>query len=242
MLAGGIILGPAVSGFDLGAIAQRYQAAGAAAVRAWIDIAILARPFTREYAHYHMAFGAMVWAAGQFTGYAVFRHRRPFDAVVVTGLLLLANMALTSNDQLRLLIVFSLAALLLLIRLHAFDEQMLWARRQIGDPSTVADLHLRGGASFVAIAVLGALLLTATASSAPLRGLWKDLPSHLSGLEQVLKRIIPTGGDPRGLGGVGFGATATTNGLWAPSDAIAFRAQLPANETRQFKWRHGASP
>jgi transglutaminase-like putative cysteine protease len=239
MLAGGIILGSAVSGFDLGSIAERYHAAGAAAVRAWVDIAILGRPFTREFAHYHMAFGAMVWAAGQFTGYAVFRHRRPFDAVVVSGLLLLANMALTSNDQLRLLIAFSLAALLLLIRLHAFDEQVIWARRQIGDPSTVADLHLRGGASFVAVAVLGALVLTATASSAPLRDLWRDLPSHLSGLEQVLKRIIPTGGDPRGLGEVGFGPTATTNGLWAPLDRVAFRVQLPANETRQFKWRAG---
>ena len=239
ILAGGIILGSAVSGFDLGSITERYHAAGAAAVRAWVDIAILGRPFTREFAHYHLAFGAMVWAAGQFTGYAVFRHRRPFDAVVVSGLLLLANMALTSNDQLRLLIAFSLAALLLLIRLHAFDEQVIWTRRQIGDPSTVADLHLRGGASFVGIAVIGALVLTATASSAPLRDLWSDLPSHLSGLEQVLKRIIPTGGDPRGLGGVSFGPTATTNGLWAPLDQVAFRVQLPANETRQFKWRAG---
>ena len=239
LLAGGIILGSQVSGFDLAALSARYHAAGAAAFRAYLDIAILGRPFTSEFAHYHIAFGAMIWAAGQFTGYAVFRHRRPFDAVVVSGLLLLADMALTRNDQLRLLIAFSLAALLLLIRLHAFDEQVIWARRQIGDPSTVANLHLRGGATFVAIAVLGALVLTATASSAPLRDLWSDLPSHLSGLEQVLKRIIPTGGDPRGLGGVGFGATATTNGLWAPLDRVAFRAQLPANETRQFKWRAG---
>ncbi|HYN70606.1 MAG TPA: transglutaminase domain-containing protein [Candidatus Eisenbacteria bacterium] len=239
LLAGGIILGSAVSGFDLAALAQRYHAAGTAAFRAYVDIAILARPFTSQFAHYHIVFGAMVWAAGQFTGFAVFRHRRPFDAVVVNGLLLLANMALTRNDQLRLLIAFSLAALLVLIRLHAFDEQVIWARRQIGDPRTVADLHLRGGASFVAIAVLGALVLTATASSAPLRDLWSDLPSRLSGLEQVLKRIIPTGGDPRGLGGVGFGATATTNGLWAPLDRVAFRVQLPANESRQFKWRAG---
>ena len=239
LLAGGIILGSEVSGFDLAALSARYHAAGAAAFQAWLDIAILGRPFTSEFAHYHLAFGAMVWAAGQFTGYAVFRHRRPFDAVVVTGLLLLADMAVTRNDQLRLLIAFSLAALLLLIRLHAFDEQVIWARRQIGDPSTVANLHLRGGASFVAIAVLVALVLTATASSAPLRDLWSDLPSRLSGLEQVLKRIIPTGGDPRGLGGVGFGATATTNGLWAPLDRVAFRVQLPANETRQFKWRAG---
>ncbi|MEZ0240259.1 MAG: DUF4129 domain-containing transglutaminase family protein [Chloroflexota bacterium] len=240
LLAGGIILGSQVSGFDLAALSARYHAAGAAAYRAYVDIAILGRPFTSEFAHYHMAFGAMVWAAGQFAGYAIFRHRRPFDAVVVSGLLLLADMALTRNDQLRLLIAFSLAALLLLIRLHAFDEQVIWARRQIGDPSTVASLHLRGGASFVAIAVLGALMLTATASSAPLRDLWSDLPSRLSGLEQILKRIIPAGGDPRGLGGVGFGATATTNGLWAPLDRVAFRAQLPANETRQFKWRAGA--
>ena len=75
----------------------RYQAAGAAAVsRLGSTSRSSAGLSLREFAHYHMTFWATVWAAGQFTGYAVFRHRRPFDAVVVTGLLLLADMALTA--------------------------------------------------------------------------------------------------------------------------------------------------
>ena len=44
----------------------------------------------------------------EFAAYAVFGHRRPLNAVVVVGLLLVANMSLTVNDQLLYLVLFSI--------------------------------------------------------------------------------------------------------------------------------------
>ena len=81
------------------------------------------------------------------------------------------------HDQIWFLVLFSLAALFLLTRLHALDERATWIRRRIGDPATVGSLYLRGGTVFIMIAVFGSLALTATARSAPLAGLLGRRPA-----------------------------------------------------------------
>ncbi len=241
LIVGGIILGPdRAVGWDPYALDLRLLATLQVAQKVWSDLVVEGRPFTSQWGHYHLVFGALVWGAGQLAGFTVFGHRRPLDAVVVIGLAILANMALTGHDQLTLLVLFSAASLLLLIRTHVFEEELTWARRKIGDPATVGQLYLRGGAAFVTAAVLGAVLLTNTASSAPLQGVWADLPQHLQDVASWLQRFAPPGGDPRPLGIVGFGEEATTLGLWEPLDKTAFRAQFqPGDNVRAFKWRAG---
>ena len=236
IVAGGIVLGEGVPGWGPGALAARYHEASVIVVRVWQELAIEGRPLTSQYGHYFIAFGALVWATGQFAAYAVFGHRRALDAVIVTGLIVLGNMSLTQNDQLGLMILFTLAALSLLARSHAFEERVTWLRRRIGDPATVTGLYLRGGAIFIASAVLGSLLLTATASSAPLQGLWEDLPGTLVGLSQWLQRYVPLGGNSRNPGVVAFGENAAIIGVWTSSDEVAFRARLASTETARFYW------
>jgi transglutaminase-like putative cysteine protease len=240
LIVGGIIIGPAANvGWDPYSLDLRLIATLNVARQVWLDLVVQGEPFTTQWGHYHLIFGAIAWGAGQLAGFTVFGHRRPLDAVVVVGLVILANMALTSHDQLSLLVLFSAAALLLLIRTHVFEEELTWARRKIGDPATVGQLYLRGGAAFVTAAVLGSIVLTATASSAPLQGVWADLPQHLQDVSQWLQKFAPPGGDPRPLGIVGFGENATTLGLWQPLPVTAFRAQFPPTEEDQFKWRAG---
>ena len=84
-----------------------------------------------------LVLGLVVWATGIFAGYAVLGRRRPLDAIFVTGLVLLLNMSLTALDQLHLLVLFSAAALLLLVRGHASDEVSLWLRDRLGDTGDV---------------------------------------------------------------------------------------------------------
>ena len=239
LLMGAIVLAAAKQPVDLGDPMSLYGAAGNVAYGVWADLARDGRPFTSQFGHYHIVFGALVWGAGMLASGAVFARRRPLDAVVVAGLLLLANMAITSREQIQYLVVFSVAALVLLVRAHTFDEQVTWVRRRIGDPQAVSALYLRGGGSFVAIAVVAALFLTATASSAPLQGFWADVPQRLAGLSEWIQRFAPTGGNPRGLGAVGFGPSSVTNGLFQPTNGVAFTAQVPANEASVFKWRAG---
>ncbi|MEW5989843.1 MAG: transglutaminase domain-containing protein [Chloroflexota bacterium] len=239
IIAGGIVLGDSVTGWGAAELTARYREAARVVYRVWIDLAIDGRPLTTQYGHYFIAFGTIVWATGQFAAYAVFGHHRALDAVVVTGLVLLANMALTQNDQLHLIVIFSIGALGLLARSHAYEERLTWLRRRIGDPATVASLYLRGSTAFIGGAVLGSLVLTTTASSAPLQGLWRDVPASLVEFSQWLQRYVPLGGDSRNPGIVTFGDEALITGSWNASDGVAFRAQLPAAETERFYWQAG---
>ena len=242
LIMGGLVLEvPGIrAGWDPAGLGARMLAAGDVVQKVWIDLAVLRLPYTLQEGHYHLVFGALVWGAGLLAGFTIFGHRRPLDAVVVLGLVLLANMAMTQHDQLWLLVLFSAAALLLLIRTHVLEEEVTWVRRKIGDPAAVSKLYLNGGAAFILAAVLGAIVLTTAASSAPLQGLWRDLPRHLAGLSQLLQAIAPPGGDPIAVGGPTFGDKATTQGKWNPSQLVAFQAQLPAGEDGVFKWRAGA--
>ncbi len=240
LIAGGIALGPdAHVGWDPHGLAERLVAMLNVAQGVWTDLVVIGKSQTSQIVHYHLAFGAIVWGAGILAGFTVFGHRRPLDAVVVVGLAIVANMAVTAHSQLSLMVLFSAAALLLLVRTHVFDEELIWARRKIGDPGTVGQLYLRGGAAFVTAAIVGSVVLTAAASSAPLQGVWADMSDRLQGIQQFLLQIGPPGGDPRPMGIVGFGRSAPTGGLWRPNDVVAFRAQLPPQETAKVKWRAG---
>ncbi|TAL05756.1 MAG: DUF4129 domain-containing protein, partial [Chloroflexota bacterium] len=136
-----------------------------------------------------------------------------------------------------LIVLFSLGALVLLARSHATDEGATWIRRRIGDPASVTGLYLRGGAVFIAAAIVGSLFLTATASSAPLQGAWKNVPGTLVTLSQWLQRYLPLGGESRNPGVVIFGENSAITGSWSQESGTAFIAHLPASEAERFKWR-----
>src|SRR4051794_27819136 len=104
---------------DGGSPAELYRATATAVTNAWIDLGPLHLAVTREIGHYLLVLGIIVWSVGQFAAYAVFGHRRPLDAVIVVGMVLLANMALTAHEQLGILVIFTLASLFLLARAHA---------------------------------------------------------------------------------------------------------------------------
>ena len=145
-------------------------------------------------------------------------------------------MAATLHDQLWFLVVFSVAALFLLTRLHALDEQATWVRRRIGDPSAVGAIYLRGGAVFIIVAVLGSL--DADRDRA-LGSRWGRVVTTVEAVAQLdvsaaIQRFLPTLEDSRGIGGVQFGPTALRSAARGPPTAAwrDRRARRPATTTR----------
>jgi hypothetical protein len=220
-----------------GPLAARFEATAASAVNAVVDLLVLGLPVTRETGHYLLVLGIICWANGQFAAAAVFRHRRPIGPIIVLGGILVANMSATVHDQLWFLVLFTMAALLLLTRLHALEEQATWLRRRIGDPSTVGSLYIRGGTVFIAIAILSALTLTASARSAPLAGFWDDAKPVLIDISQWLQRIVPAAPDSRGLGVPSFGAQVTVGGLWSTSTEPALSIHRTPGDDQPYYWR-----
>ncbi len=213
-----------------------YQATAASVVAAYTDIVVRGQASTVQYLHYLLTIGLVMWATAQFASYAVFGHRRPLSAVTVIGLLLVANMSITINDQLVYLVLYSLAALFLLIRGHVLEEQSEWLRRRIGDPSSIASVYLRGGTAFIAVAVAGALFLTQTASSAPLAGAWGGVSDGLASVSRSLQRFLPGGGANRSFG-VSFGPNATVQQVWTPDSSLAVTIQRPPTDKTDYYWR-----
>ena len=215
---------------------EAFKATSDSVVRAWIDLAILNRAVTPEIGHFILAIAIIVWSVGQFAGYAVFGHHRPLDAVIVVGIVLIGNMALTVNEQLSLLVVFSVAGLGILARTHAFEEQTTWIRRHIGDASTVRSLYVRGGVAFIAIAVAGSLALTASASSAPLAGAWTGFNQKLVDASQALQRYLPFGGASRNVG-FGFGPSAQITGQWDTNHTLQVTIRVSPDDDSHPYWR-----
>ena len=215
---------------------QQYEATATSVVEAWRDLAIRNQAVTQEYGHFLLTLGLFTWATAMYAGYVTFGHKRPLNAIVLVGLVLVVNMGFTYNNQLTLLVLFSLAALFLLIRFHAFDEESEWLRRRIGDPSAVSALYLRGGSAFIAIAVASAFVLTQTASSKPLEGAVRGVGDQLISFGQDFQRFLPTGGANRPLG-VQFGTTSQISGQWVTRDEVAFTVQFQSPPEEPFYWR-----
>ncbi len=217
-------------------IGTLYHATAESAVQAYIDIAIRDLSSTTEYLHYILTLALVVWATSMFASYAVFGHHRPLSAVLVVGVVLVLNMSLTQNDQLPYLVLFSVGSLLLLIRSHVFDEQSEWLRRRIGDPASISSVYMRGGAAFIAAAVVASFVLTQTAASAPLAGAFDGVDNALIGLSQSLSRYLPTGGSTRPIG-LSFGPNARIEQVWTNSGALAVTIRRNPTDNGVYYWR-----
>jgi hypothetical protein len=208
-----------------GSLSELFQATTDSGVRAWTDLIVDHLLSTPAFGHHLLVLGLIVWGTAQFASYAAFGHRRPINAVVVVGLLLLANMSLTVRPQLEYLVLFSIASLFLLVRFHTLDEQGDWLRRRIGDPSAISALYLRGGTVFIIAAITGSLVLTNVASSSPLAGAWTDVGSRLVEWSQWLQPFLPDSGSGRSLGPT-FGDTARIGTTWHTNDDPQVRVTL----------------
>jgi transglutaminase-like putative cysteine protease len=216
---------------------ELYERTASSVVEAALSIARRGNLTTQQYEAFVVFAGLLCWATGQFAATAVFRHHRPLSAVLAIGVALVLNMSLTKRDQLWYLIEFSLAALFLLVRLHAFDERATWLRRRIGDPSLVAGHYLRGGTTFVVTAVIAAFVLTASASSAPLAGAWTGIDEVLIDVGGKLKGWFPYLTPPQGPAFAEFGGQSPITGVWTTDDKIAFSVTRRPGDERVYYWR-----
>jgi len=220
-----------------GNFARLFVAASDASAVAVRELIVQGRGSTQQYGHFLLVLGLLLWATGQFAGYAVFRHRRPMPAVVAFGTVLLINMALAPFDQLWLLVAFTLVSLLLLVRLHSLDERAEWVRRHIGDPGPLASLTARSGAVFVAVAVVAALALTTTARSEPLAGAWTGAEGWLVDVGRNMSRYFTFLSNPRGPAIVDFGPSADIGTKWVNDGRVALLVTRPVGDDEPYYWR-----
>lgn len=217
---------------------EAFGAAIASATRAYTDLVVRARATTTQVGHFLAILGLLVWATAFFASWVVYRHGRPLSAVLAVGFVLVANMSITIRDQFYLLVIFSTAALLLLVSVRVSEEERAWSRHRIDDAGRTASIFLRAGLVFVSAAIVGSLVLTTTAASAPLAAAWDGVDQRIVEVGATITRLLPGGGPGTRVGGIVFGQSAAITGTWVTDDTLVFTAKVPPEE--DFAWRAAA--
>mgnify|MGYP001792680351 CR=1 FL=1 len=100
----------------------------------------------------------------------------------------------------------------------------------------IGGVALSGGIGRMAGTALGALLLTRSASSAPLADAWPGLNQKFTQLAQQVVRYFPAGGPGTRITGTQFTESVTVTGAWVTDATPILTIQTPAGSPRT-KWR-----
>lgn len=210
------------------------QAAAYSATQAYLDLTWRHQASTFQYGHFCIILGILVWGTAQAASYDIFGYRRSVNGVLLLGVVLVANMALSAQDQFPALVVFCAGALTLLILSHAADERSGWLAHRIWRGHDFRAPNLQGGLAFASLALVGALVLTGVASSAPLANLAKqyDVANALTWLNGYL----PEGGQSRYHPTARFGSSFVVTSTFYSNNDDEFTVSVSAGNVG-FHWR-----
>jgi hypothetical protein len=168
---------------------------------------------------YAIGMGALMWVTAFIAAYAIYRHHRVFDAILLVGVTLVANMSATYSPQFAYIILFSLAALLLWLRNALVAREERWQLRSVSEHADVHASMLTSGITFIVGSMALALILTTVAVAAPLTGAWSSLDGMWSELRNDFSNVFGgvTAPDSR-ISGFGFGTSFAVRGRWVSSD------------------------
>jgi transglutaminase-like putative cysteine protease len=179
--------------------------------------------------------GAIVWGAGHFAAFNVFRRHQAAPAIVLAGLIMLINVSLTIREEYVHLVVFVLAALLLIMRLNLYEQMGEWRSRGMRDLGGISGSFVRNGAVMVVVTIVASIVLAANASSAPLSRAWNSFDDQLldlgNGVNHWLGGVTGAARGPNAL----FTPAQTIRDFWEASSDQVFTAQLSDGVAR--RWR-----
>ena len=212
------------------------QTTAQSVTQAYLDLTWRHQATTTHVGHFALILGIVVWGTAQAASYDVFGYHRSVNGVLLLAVVLVANMALTQNDQFLGLVVFSAAGLVLLLLAHAADERSSWLAHRIWRGRDFQAPHMRGGIAFASVAVAGSLILTTIASSAPLASTFRDLGTTVQNDLTWLSGYLPNGGAARLQPNADFGASAPISSRFQESNHPVFTVRV-SGESGALHWR-----
>lgn len=217
-------------------LAGWFQATASSVAQAYLDLTWRHQISTTQYGHFCLIIGIVVWGTAQAASFDVFGYHRAINGVLLMAVVLLANMALTDQNQFPALVLFSAAAMVLLLQAHAADERTTLQRHRIWRGGDLNGPRLQGGLSFASAAICGALILTTVASSAPLANAWSGFSGSFHDLATWISTYLPTGSKSRFSQGADFASSTVIGSSFSASGAVVLTIQMPQGELNTH-WR-----
>jgi transglutaminase-like putative cysteine protease len=175
--------------------------------------------FAPQLSPYAIGLGVLMWATAFIAAYTLYRHHRVLDTILLVGVALVANMSATFTDLFLYLVLFSIAALLLWLRIALLNREESWRLRKVKENVDVPGQIMRSGVGFIAGSIALAWVLTTVAVAAPLTSVWSNLDGVWSDIRGQLEGAFGglSGADSR-IQGTSFGASFLVKGKWNSSD------------------------
>ena len=185
---------------------------------AWI-LVMLRTGYPGELSPYAIGLGVLMWVTAFMAAYAVYRHNRVLDAIVLLGAALITNMSATFTNLFGNLLLFVAAALLLWLRASLVNRQEGWQRRRVNENLEVPAAIMRSGIIFAVVSVGLAWALTSVAVAAPLTDAWRGFDGVWSEIRDRFDGVFGTLTNPQSrISGNSFGSSFTVQGSWVSND------------------------
>jgi transglutaminase-like putative cysteine protease len=147
---------------------------------------------------------ASVWCATFVGSFALARSGRVWDAVIFNGACLVINVSVALTNLYPDLIVFTLAVLVLLVRIHIVNLQERWTKQNIVPSGEMDWRLLRGGLTWTTVLVIMSLVTPRVGAADVLNGAWSTFEAPYHGVEAEWQRFFAGVSGPSRLRGVSF--------------------------------------
>jgi transglutaminase-like putative cysteine protease len=172
--------------------------------------------------------GASVWCATFVGSFILARNGRIWDAVIFNGACLVINVSVALTNLYPDLIVFTLAVLVLLVRIHIVNLQERWARQNIIPTGEMDWRLLRGGLTWTAVLVIMALVTPRVGAAEVLNGAWSTFEGPYHGVEAEWQRFFAGVSGPSRIRGVSFSDSIRLGQAPNLGDRVIMTVEAPA--------------
>jgi transglutaminase-like putative cysteine protease len=148
--------------------------------------------------------GATVWTSSYVGTFALSRSLRPWDAILFMGFCLVVNVSMALTNLIADLVVFSLSALVLLVRLHIVLLQERWNRNNIVPSGEMDWRLLRGGMTWTMVLVIMALVTPRVGAAEVLNRAYSVFETPYRSVEAEWQRFFAGVSGPSRVRGVSF--------------------------------------
>ena len=191
-------------------------------------ITVLTTGYPAQMSPYAIGLGVLTWATAFMASYAVYRHNRVIDAILLLGAAMIVNLSATFTDLFGHLLLFVIAALLLWLRAALVNRQDGWQRRRVNENLEVPAAIMRSGILFAGASVVLAWVLTSVAVAAPLTSAWGSFDGVWTGVRDQFEGVFGTLTNPQSrITGGTFGSGFTVQGEWVSNDQEALTVAAP---------------
>jgi hypothetical protein len=175
----------------------------AVSVNNWIT-QVLAGEAATDPTVFVLFLGSTVWTSAYVGTFALSRSLRPWDAILFMGFCLVVNVSMALTNLIADLVVFSLSALVLLVRLHIVLLQERWARNNIVPSGEMDWRLLRGGMTWTMVLVIMALVTPRVGAAEVLNRAYSVFETPYRSVEAEWQRFFAGVSGPSRLRGVSF--------------------------------------